>query len=332
MRAMVLKKAMPVEENPLELLEAPLPAPGSDEIRIHVSACGICHTDLHTVEGELTLPRLPIIPGHQVVGRVESRGTDANRFSVGDRVGVPWFYSTCGKCEFCLAGKENLCDNARFSGYHVDGGYAEFMVVPEKFAYPIPERFADLDAATLLCAGIIGYRALQLSGIKPGERLGLYGFGASAHIVIQVARHENCAVYVFTRSGAHARLAKKMGAVWCGGVHDPPPDLLDRAIIFAPAGEIVPGALRALKKGGTLALAGIYMTPIPEMDYDLIYHEKTVRSVANTTRADAEEFLKIAAGIPVKTEIEIFPLAEANRALQLLKQGKINGAGVLQIG
>ncbi len=312
-------------------MEVPVPVPGPGEIRIKTGACGICHTDLHTVEGELPLMKRLLIPGHQIVGRVESAGADSFRFQVGDRIGVPWLYSTCGKCEFCLKDKENLCENAKFTGYQVDGGYAEYMVVSEKFSYPIPDRFSDVEAAPLLCAGIIGYRSLRLSEIKPGERLGLYGFGASAHIVIQVARHWNCEVSVFTRSARHRTLAQKLGAVWTGDAKDNPPEKLDSAIIFAPAGNLVPDALRTLKKGGTLALAGIYMSPIPELEYNLIYNEKTVRSVANTTRQDAEEFLKIAREIPVKTEIETFPLKEANRALQLLKQGKINGAGVLVI-
>jgi propanol-preferring alcohol dehydrogenase len=331
MKAMVLKTAQTIEKNPLELMEVPVPTPAQGEIRIKISACGICHTDLHTVEGELPLMKRLLIPGHQIVGRVEHRGEGAYRFQIGDRVGVPWLYSTCGKCEFCLKGRENLCENARFTGYHVDGGYAESMVVHENFAYPLPEKFSDVEAAPLLCAGIIGYRSLRLSEIKPGERLGLYGFGASAHIVIQVARHRNCEVYVFTRSALHCELAQKLGAVWTGDAKDNPPHKLDSAIIFAPAGSLVLDGLRALKKGGTLALAGIYMSPIPEIEYDLIYHEKILRSVANTTRQDAEEFLKIAAQIPVKTKIETFPLEKANLALQLLKQGKISGAGVLVV-
>lgn len=331
MKAMVLKKPKPVDENPLELMEAPIPTFGPDEIRIKVNTCGICHTDLHTVEGELPLMKRVLIPGHQIVGRVESKGEKVSKFQIGDRVGVPWLYSTCGKCGFCLKDKENLCENARFTGFHVDGGYAEYMVVQEKFAYPIPERFSDFEAAPLLCAGIIGYRSLQLSEIKPGERLGLYGFGASAHIVIQIARHWNCEVYVFSRNAEHRALAQKLGAIWTGEAKNNPPQKLDSAIIFAPAGSLVLDGLRVLKKGGTLALAGIYMSPIPEIGYNLIYHEKTIRSVANATRQDAIDLLKIAAEIPIKTEIETFPFKEANRALQLLKQGKINGAGVLEV-
>jgi len=328
---MLLKNPRPIEENPLELREFPLPAPGPGEIRLQVRACGLCRTDLHTVEGELRLPKLPVIPGHQIVGVVESAGKNVTRFREGDRVGVPWLNSTCGSCDFCRRGNENLCDYARFTGYHVDGGYAQYTVVSDAFAYPMPPAFSDIEAAPLLCAGVIGFRALRLSEVRPGECLGLYGFGASAHIVIQVARHWGCEVYVFTRGEEHRQLARQLGAAWAGQAGDDPPGKLDSAIIFAPAGRLVLHALRVLRKGGTLALAGIYMSPIPEIDYALLYQERTIRSIANSTRQDALDMLRVAADLPIRTEVQVFPLEEANRALQLLKQGKIRGAGVLEI-
>jgi propanol-preferring alcohol dehydrogenase len=330
---MALDDPQPIEEGPLVLVDKAVPEPKVGEILIQTIVCGICHTDLHTVEGELPLRKRPVTPGHQVVGVVEKAGGDTTRFKVGDRVGVAWLYSTCAACSFCREGKENLCEKARFTGLDVDGGYAEYMVVPEGFAYPIPDGFSERDAAPLLCGGIIGYRALRLSEIKPGQRLGLYGFGASAHVCIQVAVHWGLEVYVFTRSRHHQELAKKLGAAWVGQAKDSPPAKLHSSIIFAPAGGLVLDALGALGKGGTLALAGIYMTPIPQMDYEAyLYHEKTVRSVANSTRKDGEELFTLAAEIPIRTETQTFSLEEANRALQMLKQGKINGAGVLTVG
>ena len=331
MQAMALTRPAPIESEPLVLMEVPTPEPAPGEVRIRVRACGICHTDLHVVEGELPAAKLPLIPGHQIVGIVDTLGPGVARFRVGDRVGVPWLHSACGVCAYCRRGQENLCDDATFTGYQVDGGYAQYTVAPADFTYALPAGFPDLEAAPLLCAGIIGYRALRLSEIRPGERLGLYGFGASAHIAIQIARHWGCEVYVFTRGENHRRLAEALGAAWTGAAEDTPPAPLDAAIIFAPAGRLVPEALRALRKGGTLALAGIYMTPIPPLDYALLYGERTVRSVANSTRQDALELLKVAAEIPVHTEVEVFPLAEANRALRLLTEGKIQGAGVLAI-
>jgi len=332
MKAMILKGFAPIDQNPLELVDLPTPEPGSEEILLRIKFCGICHTDLHTVEGELPGVKLPIIPGHQVVGVVEKVGKNTSRFKEGDRLGVAWLYSACGKCAFCLRENENLCETARFTGYHVNGGYAEYIVIPEKFAYAIPEIFSNEEAAPLLCAGIIGYRALRLSEIKPGQRLGLYGFGASAHVAIQVAVHWDCKVYVFTRSEEHRGLASKLGAVWTGTSKDEPSTKMDSSIIFAPAGELVLDALRVLDKGGTLALAGIYMTPIPEMDYvKYLYHERTLRSVANATRRDGEELLRIAAEIPIRTTIQAFPLKEANKVLNLLKTGKISGAAVLRV-
>lgn len=296
-----------------------------------VYACGVCRTDLHVVEGELPPKKSPIIPGHQVVGVVKKLGPGANRHKLGDRVGVAWLHHACGACEYCRAGKENLCDNASFTGYTVDGGYAEYIIASEDFVYPIPASFGDVQAAPLLCAGIIGFRALRLSGIQPGGRLGFYGFGAAAHVAIQVARHWGVEVYASTRDARHQKLALDLGAKWAGGTMSEPPVKLDSAIIFAPAGEIVPAALKALKKGGTVALAGIHMSPIPALDYSLLYHERVLRSVANNTRQDGEDFLRVAAEIPIHTEVELFPLAEANRALDLLKNDAIRGAAVLEV-
>jgi propanol-preferring alcohol dehydrogenase len=292
----------------------------------------VCHTDLHTVEGDLALPKLPLVPGHQIVGMVEARGEGATRFELGRRVGVPWLYRTCGRCSFCDRGLENLCEDALFTGLHADGGYAEAMVVPQEFAYPLPQGFTDVEAAPLLCAGIIGYRALRLSRVRPGQRLGLYGFGGSAHVTIQVARHLGCEVYVFTRSEGHRQLARRLGAAWVGSAEDTPPAKLQGSIIFAPVGELVPEALRVLDRGGTLALAGVTMTPIPELDYDrLLYWERTVRSVANFTRQDALELLQLAAEIPIQTATQTFPLQEANEALLALKRSEIDGTGVLVV-
>ena len=332
MKAMRLQAPGPVEGAPLGLVDLPRPDPGHGEIRLRVTVCGLCHTDLHTVEGELSLPRLPLVPGHQVVGLVEARGPGAMRFREGDRVGVPWLYQTCGACAFCRRGEENLCDRARFTGYHVDGGYAEALVVHEAFVYRLPEQLADPLAAPLLCAGIIGYRALRLSEVKPGERLGLFGFGASAHIALQVARHWKCEVLVFTRGPAHQALALELGAVWVGSASDAPPEPIDRAILFAPAGRLVHNALRALRKGGTLAIAAIYLDPIPELDYGaLLYGERTVRSVTASTRRDGKELLALASEIPIRTEVESFPLEAANEALLRLKRSEIRGAGVLEV-
>lgn len=332
MQAMVLEQTQAAEAHPLKLRKLPLPVPGPGEVRVQVKACGVCHTDLHTVEGDLRLPKLPLVPGHQIVGVVDEVGEGVRQLRAGDRVGVPWLYWTCGECSYCRKGLENLCDRGRFTGFHVDGGYAEYMLVQEAFAYPLPTESSDLQAAPLLCAGVIGYRALRLSNVQPGERLGLYGFGASAHVVIQLARHRGCEVYVFTRTESHQNLAEHLGAAWVGRANEKPPELLDAAIIFAPAGPLVLDALRVLRKGGTVALAGISMSPIPQLDYDsLLYHEHTVRSVANSTRQDVRELLALAAEIPVRTEIETFALAEANRALLALKESKIRGAGVLWI-
>jgi len=332
MKAMLLNKFATIDQNPLELTEVPMPEPGTEDIRICIDVCGVCHTDLHTIKGELSDVNLPIIPGHQIVGNVEKMGNKASRFREGDRIGVAWLYSTEDDCKYAQQGKENLCDNARFTGYHVNGGYAEYIVIPEKFAYPIPSIFSDQEAAPLLCAGIIGYRALRISEIKPGQRLGLIGFGASAHVAIQVAIYWGCEVFVFSRSKEHRELARKLGASWTGTLNENPPVKLNSIVNFTPAGPTVLDGMRLLDKGGTQALAGIYMSSIPEMDYvKYLYHERTLRSVANAARQDGNELLKIAAEIPIKTTTQIFPLEEANKALQLLKASKIDGAAVLQI-
>ncbi len=331
MKAMRLHQPGNILDKPLQLDMTGCPLPEKGQIRVKVTVCAVCHTDLHTVEGELPLPQLPVIPGHQVVGIVDSIGPCANRHQPGDRVGVAWLNWACGECELCQHGLENLCTKARFTGLHADGGYAQYLVVDERFAYPLPEIFSDAEAAPLLCAGIIGYRSLRLSEIQPGGRLGLYGFGASAHLAIQVARHWDCEVYVFTRSAEHQQHARELGAVWTGQAQELPPDLLDAGITFAPAGWIIPLALGHLRPGGTLAINAIHLSPIPEMDYQLIYGERTLRSVANFTRQDAQDFLRIASEIPIHCDIEVHPFAEANTVLQRLKDSKIRGAAVLQI-
>jgi alcohol dehydrogenase, propanol-preferring len=329
MKACVLKSPAPVETEPLEWREAPRPEPGPDEVLLRVHACGVCRTDLHVVEGELPVRKPQVIPGHQIVGTVEACGERATAVSVGTRVGVPWLHRTCGVCEFCRSGRENLCDNPQFTGWTVDGGYAEYAVAPEAFVYPLPEGFSDTAAAPLLCAGIIGFRCLRLAEIGRGSSLGLYGFGAAAHVAIQVARHWGVDVYASTREEKHRKLALDLGALWAGGADARPPVPLDAAIMFAPAGELVPPALAALKKGGRLILGGIHMSPIPSFLYDLLYQERSIRSVANNTRDDGREFLKTAAAIPIHTEFETFPLGEANRALKALKTDGVRGAAVL---
>jgi alcohol dehydrogenase, propanol-preferring len=329
MKACLLQAPAPVETNPLQSTDVAVRRPGRGEILVRIHACGVCRTDLHVVEGELPPRKSPVIPGHQIVGTVEELGPDARRFKKGTRVGVAWLFRTDGSCEYCLAGKENLCDHPAFTGYTVDGGYAEYVVALQDFAYPIPEGFSDDQAAPLLCAGIIGFRSLRLSGIENGGRLGLYGFGAAAHVAIQVARYWGAEVYASTRDVRHQQLALELGATWAGGTLAEPPVKLDAAIIFAPAGEIVPAALKALKKGGTLALGGIHMSPIPSLDYNLLYGERVIRSVANNTREDGEDFLRIAAEIPIRTQVQRFPLCEANQALNQLKNDAIKGAAVL---
>ncbi len=328
---MLLDQPAPVEQSPLHCADVPQPAPRAREIRVRVLCCGICHTDLHIAEGELSLPKLPLVPGHQIVGTVDALGEGVSQWTIGDRVGIPWLHWTDGECEYCRAGLENLCENAEFTGYQANGGYAEYVVVAEDFAYGIPKVFSSQNAAPLLCAGVIGYRSYRLSRIHPGGRLGLYGFGGSAHLVLQLAHYEKCEVYVFTRAHAHRELAAKLGAAWVGGAEERPPRLLDSAIIFAPAGGLVPLALQRLRKGGTLALAGITMSTIPALDYSLLYQERVVRSVANSTRADCREFLELAARVPLQTEVQMFDLEQANEGLQALKHSEIKGAAVLQI-
>jgi propanol-preferring alcohol dehydrogenase len=324
--ACVLKSPAPVQSAPLDWKEVPRPEPGPGEVLIRVRACGVCRTDLHVVEGELPVRKPHVIPGHQVVGIVDTKGA---RLAVGTRVGVPWLHRTCGICEFCRSGRENLCDRPQFTGWTVDGGYAEYLVAPEDFVYEIPARFEDIAAAPLLCAGIIGFRCLRLAELSSGARLGLYGFGAAAHVAIQVARHWGVDVYASTREEKHRKLALELGALWAGGAADQPPQPLDAAIMFAPAGELVPPALRALKKGGRLILGGIHMSDIPQFSYYLIYQERSMRSVANNTRDDGREFLKVAAEIPIHTQVETFPMREANRALKALKEDGVRGAAVL---
>jgi propanol-preferring alcohol dehydrogenase len=331
MKACLLRAPARIETNPLEFTGAPAPNPDKGEVLVRVHACGVCRTDLHVIEGELSPRKSPVVPGHQVVGVVEKQGEGSHRYAIGARVGVAWLHHTDGVCEYCRMGNENLCDNPTFTGYSVDGGYAEYIVAPEDFVYAIPQGFSDEQAAPLLCAGIIGFRCLRLSGIKPGGRLGFYGFGAAAHVAIQVARHWNVTAYASTRDARHQKLALELGAAWAGGTLDAPPEKLDAAIVFAPAGEIVPAALAALRKGGVLVLGGIHMSPIPSFGYDLLYQERVIRSVANNTRKDGEDFLRVAAEIPVQMHTQIFPLSEANRALNALKNDAIEGAAVLRV-
>jgi propanol-preferring alcohol dehydrogenase len=329
---MVLAQIGDVTVDPLVVQDLPVPEPGPGEVLVAVSVCGICRTDLHVIEGELDRPKLPLIPGHQAVGIITDVGSGVTTRRPGERVGIAWLQGTCGQCQYCRSGRENLCLAARFTGYQVDGGYAEYAVVPAPFAYPIPATFSDEEAAPLLCAGIIGYRALRLSRIQPGQRLGLYGFGASAHIAIQIARHWGCEVYVCSLKAEHRALARDLGAVWAGEASEPPPVPLHGSIIFAPAGELVVPALRALERGGTLALAGIHMSTIPPIDYDRdLFGERTISSVTANTRQDGLDLLREAAAIPIRPRTQRFPLAQANRALQSLKSGAINGAGVLTI-
>ena len=322
MRAMVLER----QREPLQLEELPDPEPGPGQILLEVAACGVCRTDLHIADGELTEPKLPLVMGHQIVARVLSSG---ERFEPGQRVGVPWLGWTDGTCRYCRSGRENLCDNARFTGYDIDGGYAERTVADERFCFSLPDGFEDLHAAPLLCAGLIGHRTMRLAG--DAERLGIYGFGAAAHIVCQVAVHEGRRVFAFTRAddeGAQS-FARELGAEWAGDALGPPPEELDGALIFAPAGELVPAALRAVAKGGTVVCGGIHMSDLPSMPYELLWGERVLRSVANLTRADAEEFLSIAPRVPVRTEVETFPLQRAGEALDRLRAGGLRGSAVL---
>ena len=332
MRAMLLRHQAPAEQDPLELVELDVPRPGAGQVLLRVLSCGVCHTDLHTVEGDIPLKKAPVIPGHQIVGIVEELGPGVKGVAEGDRLGVAWLHRTCGECRFCLRGDENLCENAKFTGYDVDGGYAEFAVAEADFCYRIPDVFNPIEAAPLLCAGIIGYRSLRLSDAVPGEVLALYGFGASAHVCIQLAVHRGVKAVVFSRGREHRELAMELGAIWAGEPDEAPPLRPDRAIIFAPAGKLVRHALELLEKGGTVALAGIHMDTIPELDYDKhLYHEKKLKSVTASTREDGRGLMREAGEVPVRTETEVFALEEANRALRLLKESKIRGAGVIRL-
>lgn len=331
MKSMLLTKSALIEETPLKLVDLPKPQPSEGECLIKVNTCGVCHTDLHIVEGEIFPPALPIVPGHQVVGVLEAVGIGVDPAMVGRLVGVPWLHEACGVCAACRRGEENLCPSAKFTGFHVNGGFSDYLLAKAKFILPIPSNLSDVEAAPLLCAGIIGYRSLRKVELAPNESLGLIGFGASAHLVIQVANYWNCSVYVFTRSHEHRQHAEELGAVWVGGVENHPPVKLDRIIIFAPNGKLVIPALEFLRPGGTLAINAVYMTDIPSMAYQLIYGERIVRSVANATYQDGIEFLKIASEIPLHVSTKVYPLGDANQALQELKNSKITGEGVLKI-
>jgi alcohol dehydrogenase, propanol-preferring len=327
MRAMLLERP----GLPLKLADIAVPTPGPMEVLLRVRVCGVCRTDLHIVDGELVHPKLPLVLGHQIVGTVVATGEGAEQFSVGDRLGVPWLGQTCHHCRYCLADRENLCDNARFTGYQLDGGYAEYVVANERFCFPIPARYSDVQAAPLLCAGLIGYRALKMT--ENATRIGFYGFGASAHILIQLARHQGKQVFVFTRSGDRSGqdFARELGAVWVGSSSEQPPEALDAAIIFAPVGSLVPLALKAVAKAGIVVCAGIHMSDIPSFPYEILWEERVLRSVANLTRQDGEEFLDLAAQFPIATRTNTFCLEAANDALTALRQGSIEGAAVLVV-
>lgn len=314
---------------PLRLARLAVPEPGPGQVRLRVEACGVCRTDLHIVDGELDRPKLPLVLGHQIVGTVEAKGEDVSAPAPGERVGVPWLGWTCGRCRYCLTGRENLCDFARFTGYDLDGGFAEYALADARFSFPVPVGYPPIQAAPLLCAGLIGYRSLTMTG--EAERLGLYGYGAAAHIVTQVAKHQGRRVFAFTRPGdlSSQAFAEEMGAEWAGDTEQSPPEELDAAIIFAPAGELVPLALRTVAKGGTVVCGGIHMSDIPSFPYEYLWGERTLRSVANLTRRDGVEFLALAPEIPVRTEVELFPLVEAATALDCLRRGAIQGAAVV---
>jgi alcohol dehydrogenase, propanol-preferring len=327
MRAMILDTV----GKPLRLAATSVPTPGPGQVLLRVHACAVCRTDLHVVDGDLAQPKLPLVPGHEIIGSVAALGAGVDRFAIGDRVGVPWLGWTCGECEFCRSGRENLCARARFTGYQIDGGYADYTVADQRFCFALPSGYSDVEAAPLLCAGLIGYRSLRMTGDARG--LGLYGFGAAAHIIAQVARWQGRDVYAFTSPcdvEAQA-FARELGAVWAGGSDQPSPEPLDAAIIFAPVGPLVPAALRAVDRGGTVVCAGIHMSPIPSFPYDILWGERVVRSVANLTRRDGEEFLELAPKVPVKTRPLPYPLEQANQALDDLRAGRLQGAAVLHI-
>ncbi|HSC95972.1 MAG TPA: zinc-dependent alcohol dehydrogenase family protein [Burkholderiales bacterium] len=313
----------------LRIVDLPVPRPGRGQLLIKVRACGVCRTDLHVVDGDLAQGKMPIVPGHEIVGTVAEKGPDVERFAIGERVGVPWLGSTCGRCRYCAAGRENLCDEARFTGYHIDGGYAEYTVADSRYCFAIPDEYDDAAAAPLLCAGLIGYRSLVMAG--DAQRLGIYGFGAAAHIVAQVARYQGRRLFAFSRPGDldAQRFARELGAEWAGDSTAMPPEPLDAAILFAPVGSLVPAALRTTAKGGTVVCAGIHMSEIPAFPYELLWGERVVRSVANLTRRDGEEFLALAPRVPVKTTTEVLKLDQANEALARLREGRVTGAAVL---
>lgn len=325
MRAMLLDSP----RCPLKLSDLPIPRPGQDQLLIRVHACGVCRTDLHIVDGELSEPKLPLIPGHEIVGSVMEKGARVEKFTLGQRVGVPWLGATCGACRYCLSGRENLCGEARFTGYHLDGGYAEYTLADQRYCFALPEQYSDAQAAPLLCAGLIGYRSLVMAG--DAMRLGIYGFGAAAHVITQVARYQQRDVYAFTRPGDldSQRFASELGAVWAGDSNAMPPEELDAAIIFAPAGSLIPAALKMVARGGTVICAGIHMSEIPAFPYSSLWGERSVKSIANLTRSDGEEFLSLAPRVPVRTHVETFALEQANIALDRLREGKIQGAAVL---
>jgi propanol-preferring alcohol dehydrogenase len=331
MNPCLLRAPARIPENPLEYTDVSEPEPRAGEVLVRVQACGVCRTDLHVIEGELPPKKSPVIPGHQVVGTIEQVGAGATRFPKSTRVGIAWLHKVDGTCGYCKRGEENLCDAPLFTGYSVDGGYAEWVVAPQDFVYAIPDGLPDEHAAPLLCAGIIGYRCLRMAQVQRGGKLGFYGFGAAAHVAIQVANYWGVDVYAATRDERHQKLAMELGAKWAGGTMDAPPVELDASIVFAPAGEIVPAAMKVLRKGGRLILGGIHMSDIPSFPYDLLYQERMIRSVANNTRQDGEEFLKLAAAIPIRTHIRVYPLSEANVALNALKSDAIPGAAVLRV-
>ncbi len=331
MRAWRLHQSAPIEKHPLKLEELPIPVPNANEVLIHVLVCALCRTDLHIAEGDIDLPLLPITPGHQVVGVVEQVGSNVLTRKVGERVGVPWLYETCGTCEFCKSDQENLCDSGKFTGQHAHGGYAEFMTAPEQFVYPLPEGFSDLQASPLLCSGVIGYRALKLAELPQNGKLGIYGFGSSAHITMQIALARGAECFVITRGDAGQEHAQKLGAIWTGGPADTPPELLDSIIIFAPAGELVPLSLTHLKKGGVCTCAGIHMSDIPRFPYRDLWGERRIRSVANSTRNDVRELLQIASELDLKPDVTEFDFEHLNEYLQSLKRGSFTGTGVVRV-
>uniref|UniRef100_A0A7V0Z458 Zinc-binding alcohol dehydrogenase family protein n=1 Tax=candidate division WOR-3 bacterium TaxID=2052148 RepID=A0A7V0Z458_UNCW3 len=331
MKAMVLKKQDRIENSPLRLEELPVPEPEESKIRLKISVCGVCRTDLHIVEGELPAHKMPVIIGHQIVGRVDKVGRNAKKYKLGERLGVPWLFKTCGICKYCKSNRENLCDNPMFTGYDADGGFAEYTIVEEDFAYPLPENYTDREVAPLLCAGVIGYQAFKATGLKNSGELGLFGFGSSAHILLQVCIHLGIDAYVVSRTEKELQLAKKLGAKWTGKIDDDMGTLLDAVIVFAPSGELLIKALKRIEKGGRVVSAGIYTTPLPGFDYSYIYPEKTLTSVAHTSRQNVQEFLKLAGEFKIKTQINEYRLEDANDALLNIKHSKISGSSILII-